>query len=395
MSDLDLLITNARLWERPEAALRPDCFVSVAQGRVVDVGAMSERPGTVSVTQVLDVGGRVVTAGFWNCHIHLTERVWSGAARAEAEPLQSALNDMLVSRGFTNVVDLASNSRNTLPLRSRIAAGELTGPTIRTATEAVYPARGLPFYTRGLVPWFARWALPTPWTPVGAGYTARRQLHRGADVIKLFTGSYVERDRIKVMRPQVAAAAVKVAHRDGALVFAHTSNRAGLQVAFEAGVDVIAHVPSETEGIDDLLLACAAAGIRMVPTLHMFAHTVTTSRDFLDPIADALRTFVQAGGRLLFGTDVGYMDDYDTTGELDALSECGLSAADMLRMLTTEPAAAFGCSQEGAVAPGMTADLAVLDTTRQALQPSDFSSIWGVIKDGNEILSSDQPVTLP
>ena len=50
-----------------------------------------------------------------------------------------------------------------------------------------------------------------------------------------------------------------------------------------------------------------------------------------------LRTFVDAGGHLLLSTDVGYMDDYDTIGELDALSDRGLGAGDILRMLTTEP----------------------------------------------------------
>ncbi len=188
------------------------------------------------------------------------------------------------------------------------------------------------------------------------------------------------------MKPKVAAAAAKAAHGRGALVFAHTSNRAGLEVAYQAGVDVIAHVPDETEGIDELLRACAARGVRMVPTLHMFAHTVTTSREYLDPIAAALRTFVGAGGHLLFGTDVGYMDDYDTIGELDALSNCGLDARDILRMLTTEPAAAFGCSGQGAIAPGMVADLVVLEARRKNVTPADLSRISRVIRAGRDLL---------
>lgn len=63
--------------------------------------------------------------------------------------------------------------------------------------------RGLPFYTKASVPWFLWWALPTPWTATGAGYAARRRLHRGGEVVKLFTGSYVKPDRIKAMKPKL------------------------------------------------------------------------------------------------------------------------------------------------------------------------------------------------
>jgi len=150
VGDVDLTVTNARLWTRPDAEVRPGCFVSIRQGRVVELGAMSADQTHAPGVRILDVGGRVVTAGFWNCHVHLTEQVWSGAARAEPALLQGALDDMLVSHGFTNVVDLGSNSRNTLPLRSRIAAGELTGPTIWTATEPIHPPRGLPFLHQGV-----------------------------------------------------------------------------------------------------------------------------------------------------------------------------------------------------------------------------------------------------
>jgi len=67
------------------------------------------------------------------------------------------------------------------------------------------------------------------------------------------------------------------------------------------------------------------------------------------------------GGELLFGTDVGYMTDYDPTDEFIFLRRAGLSAMQILTMLTTAPAARFGPGGTGRIGPGMTADVVVLD----------------------------------
>lgn len=388
----DLVITNAAVWAEPDAEPVLDGRITVTAGRIGSVERMSSPVSTMSRAgvPVLDARGRIVTAGFWNCHVHLTEPVWSAAGRADALRLQSALDDMLVSRGFTTVVDLASNSRDTLPLIARIESGELTGPTIYTATEAICPARGLPFYTKESLPWYLWWAIPTPWTARGASRVAARQLRRGAGVIKLFTGSYVERDRIKVMAPRTAAAAAAAAHQHGVLVFAHTSNHRGLRVALDAGVDVIAHVPDETDGTADLLRTAAARGVRMIPTLQMFARTVTDSPSYLDPIDAALRIFIDAGGRVLFGTDVGYMSDYDPVGELTALQRCGMDSRQILRSLTTEPAAAFTRPDLGTIESGKCADLTMLSTTSLRVQPADLAGVAAVVKNGRIIFSTDE-----
>jgi imidazolonepropionase-like amidohydrolase len=166
-------------------------------------------------------------------------------------------------------------------------------------------------------------------------------------------------ETVKPMRTDIAAAAVAVAHRHGALVFAHTSNREGLQVALDAGVDVVAHVPDETEGVAPLLRRAAETGVVLVPTFQMFARTVTDSPSYLDPILEAAQVFLEAGGRMVFGTDVGYMDDPTIDGELGYLARVGLDATDVLRMFTTAPADLFG-TPGGRVAPGLPADLTVL-----------------------------------
>ena len=75
-----------------------------------------------------------------------------------------------------------------------------------------------------------------------------------------------------------------------------------------------------------------------------------------------VRAFVDAGGQLLFGTDVGYMTDYDPTDEYLLLQRAGLGLGAILTMLTTAPARRFNAGAgAGLVAVGSPADLVVLD----------------------------------
>jgi imidazolonepropionase-like amidohydrolase len=111
-----------------------------------------------------------------------------------------------------------------------------------------------------------------------------------------------------------------------------------------------------------MLRELVAKHMSMIPTLKMFRTTVTTNASYLDPIYAQVRRFHELGGDLIFGTDVGYMTDYDTTGEFEALALCGLSGRDILRMLTTAPAAKFDTTAAtGTIEVGKAGDLTVLD----------------------------------
>lgn len=336
----------------------------------------------------MDVDGRVATAGFWNCHVHFTEPVWR-EARGSAQPgLQDALDDMLLSRGFTTALDLGSDPRTTLALARRIEAGELRGPAIITAAGGIYPHRGLPFYVKGSLPWFVRPFMPNPATPLGARLRVGSQIRRGAGLAKLFTGSYTAPGVVKPMRDRIAGAAVDTAHRRGCRVFAHPSNLAGTEIAVHAGVDVLAHVPDQPEGTAEVLREAARRGIRIVPTLHMFAATVTTDEAYLGPIREALRGFRAAGGRVLFGTDVGYLTDRDTTGEFAQMHAAGMNSTDILRSLTSEPAALLGQKDAGEVRIGSRADLTILET-RSDPEPTDFARVHAVIRGGAQVYGAD------
>jgi imidazolonepropionase-like amidohydrolase len=316
-------------------------------------------------------------------HIHFTEPKWQWSAWKDAKTLDAQLADMLTSRGFTTVADLGSDPRETISLRRRTETGELLGPAIYTSGTALYPPDGIPFYLRETLPHWVLKLMSQPRTPEEAVRVVSRNRRIGSDVLKLFTGSYVERKVIKPMSADVATAAVQQAHGYGQLVFAHESNLAGTQVAITSGVDVLAHPPSTTEGVDETVLRAAVARhMAMVPTLKMFATTVSTKPSFLQPIYTMVREYKALGGELMFGTDVGYMTDYSTDGEFSALKECGLNSRDMLRMLTTAPAVRFGVSsQKGTVEVGKFGDITVLDAD-PIDDPAAFSKVHATIRGG-------------
>ena len=75
-----------------------------------------------------------------------------------------------------------------------------------------------------------------------------------------------------------------------------------------------------------------------------------------------LKTNSDAGGQILFGTDVGYTDYFDTAEEFMLMARAGLSFRQILASLTTNPADRFGYSRHsGHIARGFDADLVVLD----------------------------------
>ncbi|MGA8543071.1 MAG: amidohydrolase family protein [Thermoplasmata archaeon] len=355
-----LAIENATVLPAPNVAPIERCTVVARDGHIVAMGAGIPVP---SGAQTIPGDGRFLMAGFWNAHVHFTERQWRSAAKAPSAVLDASLREMLTSRGFTCVVDTGSDPRITLPLARRVEAGELRGPAIVTAGTGLYPPRGLPYYLKGEIPFWVRPLLPQPATPAAAVRVVDRTIARGASLIKLFTGSYVARGKVVPMPEGVARAAVEAAHRHRVLVFSHPSNRAGTDVAVRSGVDVLAHPPDSTEGVDDaLLLEIVGRRMAMIPTLKMFATTIGEDPRYLDPIYRVVRRFRELGGQLLFGTDVGFMPDYSTEGEYQALGRAGLDWPAVLAALTTAPAERFGVlTDRGIVSVGRRADLVLLD----------------------------------
>jgi imidazolonepropionase-like amidohydrolase len=349
----------------------------ISNGTVIIRGEKIEavgKAGTLTIptsAKQIDCKGAVITAAFQNSHVHFIEPKWTDATKQPSEKLSRQLFDMFSRYGFTTVVDLGSFLENTVAIRKRIESGEIAGPKILTAGGGLFPPNGAPFYVRESLPPEVLKMFLQPATPEEAVQVVKAEITGGADVIKLFTGSLVEPDQVKLMPEPIAVAAVSEAHAHDRLVFSHPSNMEGAQVAIDARVDVLAHTTS-VRGIwsEQMIAQMRTQHMSLVPTLKLWkyeaAKTGASPEDqlqFQTRAAKNLTAYANAGGQILFGTDVGYMTDYDPTEEYAAMSRAGLTPMQILASLTTAPAERFGESNKrGRIAKGMDADLVILES---------------------------------
>jgi len=376
----DLAITRAIVYSSPDAPARRDVTVVLRHGTIAGIGEHLQIPRAI---ETISCPGCVVLAGFWNVHVHFMESNWDDAATQPREKLTRQMSDMLTHSGFTTVVDTGSDGKNTVALRRRVESGEIPGPRILTAGLPIFPAHALPYYLSAL-PAALRAQLGQPETSADAAAFVDANRAAESDIVKLFTGSIVSPDHIVAMKVPIARAAVNEAHRYGQLVFSHSSNLEGTKVAIDAGVDVLAHTPEQTDGIDDVMLrSTIAQHMTIIPTLKLFSGDNAIAK-----IRELDYRFHKLGGRLVYGTDTGFLQDYDQGEEFRQLMQAGFGFREVLAMLTTAPAELFRRSQhEGKVQPGMHGDLTILSEDPASGHPEAFTTVRYTIRAGRVIWS--------
>jgi imidazolonepropionase-like amidohydrolase len=351
-----LVLRGGTLYASPDAAPISNAAVVMSDGIITAVGSVSEVPSP-SDARVIDCTGKTIVAGFWNSHVHFTQAAWQHAGTAPAAPMTAHMQQMLTQWGFMTVWDLGSDPRDSLALRRRISAGEILGPTIFLAGD-IFPKGGHPVYLPAEI------QLPEAATAEEAEKMTNGFLGMGLDGMKLFTGVYRGNAPVINMDMAIAKAAVDVAHAQGRPVFAHPQNKTGMETAIAAGVDIMAHiVPGEPGYSPEQLSLFKAQHTALIPTLSMFAKTVgseAVGERLVGSGVAQIKAFVENGGPVLFGTDVGYMQIYDTSLEYELMHRA-LSERQILASLTIDPAAYFKAAKKGRVERGFDADLVVLD----------------------------------
>jgi imidazolonepropionase-like amidohydrolase len=164
--------------------------------------------------------------------------------------------------------------------------------------------------------------------------------------------------------PQLAGSVVRMAHAEGLRTAAHVVNVFDFRTALEAGVDILAHLPSEGMLTPDDARAVAAAGVPVNTTCGFLTRLARNSADESAAIkarqGPNLRLLKEAGARLVVGSD----DPADATpGEIAHLRELGVfSDADLLAIWTGETARTiFPSRQIGALAEGYEASFIALE----------------------------------
>lgn len=388
----DLAIVGARVYPAPDAAPLDDATVVIRDGRITAVGG---RASVVvpSGIRVVDGRGTSVTAGFWNSHIHLIKPPFLSPGVQPAAALDEALRERFTRWGFTTLFDIASLPGDARGLRARIERGEVVGPQLLTVDMPFFPEHGTPIYVREL---WQQTKAPSAEvaTAEQARSRVRAQIQAGADGVKLFTGAILGGPGKVLPMPQdIAKAAVDEAHAHRRPVFAHPTDRAGLDVAVDSGVDVLAHAaPDAGDWSPDFVARLKAGNVAFVPTLTLFDSELRREAvpepvlaKFVGAAQQQLGAMAQGGGQVLFGTDAGYIDIYDTRLEYRLMAASGLDWRQILASLTTAPAQHFGqAAERGRVAEGLAGDLVLLGSDPQA-KPEAYADVRMTVRGGRVI----------
>ena len=183
----DLALVGGKIYRSPEEAPIENGSIVVHDGRVVAVGPSH----TVKVPReatVIDCKGLVVTAGFWNSHVHVLTPGLLHAEALSSEQITSQLQEMLTRWGFTSVFDIASVQKNTTVIRDRIKSGEVKGPRILTVGEPFWVKGGTPVYVKAFLE-SNHINIPEVESIAQAMTRVDQQIRDGADGIKIFANS--------------------------------------------------------------------------------------------------------------------------------------------------------------------------------------------------------------
>jgi len=379
---MTIACVGGKVYPSPTTPAIENAVLLIEDGKIATVATQSQiKYDLPRSAQRLDCKGKVIVAGFWNSHVHFETR-WQDAANVPASKLDAHMQEMLTRWGVTSVWDLGSDPNNTMTIRRRVEAGEVSGPRILMAGD-IFPQNGHPVY---LPP---EMQLPEAASPEQAQQMAQQYMRTGFDGIKLFTGAYMGAKPTINMDTAIVKAAVDVAHAKGKPVFTHPQNRTGVDNALAGGVDILAHtIPTEGQYTPEELARMKRQHTALIPTLTLWT-TVVQDPAVADQLVQAgvneLKQYFSEGGTILFGTDVGFQSKYDTSQELEFMGRA-MSWRDLLASLTTNPSEFFKATNKGRIEKGMDADIVVLDAD-PATDVRNFSKVAYTIRAGKIIYS--------
>jgi hypothetical protein len=122
----DLALVHAKIYPSPTEPPIENGAILVHAGRILAVGPTA----TIKIPRhaaVIDCNGMVVTAGFWNSHVHILTPGLLHAEKLSSEQITTQLQEMLTRWGFTTVFDIASVLENTTLIRGYLRSESRSG----------------------------------------------------------------------------------------------------------------------------------------------------------------------------------------------------------------------------------------------------------------------------
>ncbi len=369
--------------------------VLVRGNRIIGVGPDVVAPADADT---MTLPGTTLLPGLIDAHVHLflhsyNETSWNDQVLKEPLALRTlragANARATLMAGFTTVRDLGTEGAGyaDVGLKAAIAQGIIAGPRMVIATRALVATGS--YGPKGFEPGVD--------VPQGAEeadgealvLAARRQIGRGADVIKLYADyrwGAGEPSRVTFSIDEMRAVA-DAAHDAGRTVVAHASTPEGMRRATLAGVDSIEH---GNDGTAEVFALMKARGVAFCPTLTA-TDAIERYRGWTgsQPVPEAIlakrRSFalaLKAGVRMCVGGDTGVYSHGENSREMVLMVAGGMGTAAVLMAATSGNAAILGMSDRiGAIAPGMLADLvAVAGNPEQKIDA--IRDVVMVMKDG-------------
>jgi imidazolonepropionase-like amidohydrolase len=246
----------------------------------------------------------------------------------------------VLARGVTAIRDLGWPANSIFPLADLSELPTFDGPLIRAAGPMLTVADGYP--TRDA------WAPPGTGREISGAEEAAAAVKEltalGATAIKVSLNA----EAGPVLTDAELTAICDAAHEAELPVTSHAQGEGQVERALGAGVDELAHTPWTNRLSDDVIARCAAT-VRIVSTLDIlgFGRDTPAAQTALDN----LRRFHDAGGTVIYGTDLGNgsIPPGIHTRELLLLREAGLTNEEIVLALTRAP-----------IEPGAPADLIVI-----------------------------------
>ena len=379
-----------------------DADLVVEDGRFVDVGT------GLDGDQRVDLAGKSVLPGLFDCHIHVV-----GSHLDIMKYLETPLSYLLIEsgrnleitlrRGITTIRDAGGAD---LGIKRAVQDGLINGPRMQISLTMLSQTggHGDPWMPcGGDLPIFMPYpGMPSPIVdgPQEMRRKVREVIRDGADVIKVAAtgGVLSERDdpghphfRVDELEELVREAAAA-----GRFVMTHSHGSEGTKRAVRAGVRSIDH---GTYLDDEAIELMVEHGTWLVPTLvsgegtdRALEEGVAMSeavkekiRSMGHPERDSFRRAVEAGVKVAMGTDCPVAPHGENLGELRLMAEHGMTPAQALVAATSSAAELMGLDAElGTIEPGKRADLVVIDG-----DPFEFDKladrIEAVYKDGARV----------
>ena len=333
--------------------------------------------------EVIEGRGMTLLPGLIDCHDHLASFGYDLAGRwgLTERPSQrhlriaSVLKETLET-GYTTVRDAGGLDAG---FREAVDEGLVPGPRLQVALGIISPTGGMADHRSPSGherPNSRDPSLPSGVAdcPDGMRAKVREMVRAGADVIKLATtGGASSRQGLGpkdmfITREEIEAV-VDESHRLGRRIMCHALGGPGLRAAVEAGVDSVEHGAYLDED-PDLLPLMAERDVCFIPTFSVYVYHAERGTPHGRARAAGLRSHhvrslqmaLEAGVRVVAGTDAGGWVHGNNAQEISCLVDAGMTPAQAIVAATGGAARCLGLDADlGTVEAGKRADLVLVE----------------------------------